>query len=335
MTDPTNSSATQRAVMVMYHYVRDRADTPEAGIRGLDTATFGRQLDLLCARAEPITWPQFHAWHRGAGTIPETSFLLTFDDGLSDHAEVVAPLLEDRGLRGVFFVPGRVLDTGRMDSAHQIHLLQAILGDEAFAEAVSNWLIDNHPKGGRLDRQQAAQAHRVYHYEPPKRAELKYRLSFALPIDVRRKMIADLFAAHLGDEEPHARRWYLEGRQVRALQRAGHTIGGHGFAHEPYLRLSGDDQVCDLCRSAKVLDDLLGPGLRPFSYPYGSFDTDVARRCEQAGFRQALTTQPGWVRRNHDAFALNRVDTIDLNRFLQQEQPCPSSRSTGPQPALR
>ncbi len=93
MADSSIGSAAQRVVIVMYHYVRDRATTPEAAIRGLDTAGFRRQLDLLCARAEPITWPQFHAWHQGIGTIPETGFLLTFDDGLSDHAEVVAPLL--------------------------------------------------------------------------------------------------------------------------------------------------------------------------------------------------------------------------------------------------
>ncbi|MCH7814539.1 MAG: polysaccharide deacetylase family protein, partial [Planctomycetes bacterium] len=300
----------------------------------LDIAGFRRQLDLLCSRAEPITWPQFHAWHQGSGTIPETGFLLTFDDGLSDHAEVVAPLLEDRGLRGVFFVPGQVLDSGRMASAHQIHLLQATLGDEAFADAVCSWLTDNYAEGGCLDQPQIAQAHRVYHYEPPERAELKYRLAFALPIDVRRKMIDSLFAAHLGDEEPYARRWYLDGRQVAALQRAGHTIGGHGFDHEPYLRLSGDDQVRDLSRSAKILDDLIGPGPRPFSYPYGSFDNAVARRCRQAGFCQAMTTRPGWVGCGSDAWALDRVDTIDLDRFLEQEQPCPSSRSTSPQPEL-
>ena len=33
-------------------------------------------------------------------------------------------------------ISGRVLATGRMDSAHQIHFLQATLGDRNFADAV-------------------------------------------------------------------------------------------------------------------------------------------------------------------------------------------------------
>ncbi len=40
-----------------------------------------------------------------AGAGSQKSFLLTFDDGTADHYELVAPLLERHGLRGVFFVP--------------------------------------------------------------------------------------------------------------------------------------------------------------------------------------------------------------------------------------
>lgn len=49
---------------------------------------------------------------------PTRRFILTFDDATADHAKVAAPLLEARGLRGVFFIPTAKLDQpDRMTSA--------------------------------------------------------------------------------------------------------------------------------------------------------------------------------------------------------------------------
>ena len=109
-----DSTAAPSVLTIMYHYVRDRAGTADAGIRGLDTERFCRQLDLLCSQLDPVTWPMLRAWLRDEAAVPQRCFLLTFDDGLADHADVVAPILEMRGLQGVFFVPGRILETGWM-----------------------------------------------------------------------------------------------------------------------------------------------------------------------------------------------------------------------------
>ncbi len=38
-------------------------------------------------------------------TFPGLNYALSYDDGTSDHYEVVFPMLEEAGLRGVFFVP--------------------------------------------------------------------------------------------------------------------------------------------------------------------------------------------------------------------------------------
>jgi peptidoglycan/xylan/chitin deacetylase (PgdA/CDA1 family) len=49
---------------------------------------------------------------------PARHFILTFDDATADHAKVAAPLLEARGLRGVFFIPTAKLNQpDRMTSA--------------------------------------------------------------------------------------------------------------------------------------------------------------------------------------------------------------------------
>ncbi len=311
-----------RVLTVMYHYVRDRAGTDDAGIRGLDAPAFCRQLDLLYSQLDPITWPRFRAWRNGQALLPDPCLLLTFDDGLADHAEVVAPILESRGLRGLFFVPGRVLAGGWLDPAHQVHLLQARLGDERFAEAVQAWLRQHAADECGPHAIDEAAAQRVYHYETPERARIKYLLTYALPLLVRARLVDDLCCRHVGEPAELARQWYLSADQVRALDAAGHTVGGHGMFHLPLLRLAPMEQELELRRSAAALDDLLGPGPRPFSYPLGSVDAGVARRCAAAGFVHAFTTCPEWIGRGADDHLLGRADTIEVEELLARSELC-------------
>jgi peptidoglycan/xylan/chitin deacetylase (PgdA/CDA1 family) len=72
---------------------------------------FRRQLEWVSSEFDIIDFAEFDRRFSCSGYNAEDStrpgVLLTFDDGLVSHLEVVAPLLEDKGLRGVFFVvPG-------------------------------------------------------------------------------------------------------------------------------------------------------------------------------------------------------------------------------------
>jgi peptidoglycan/xylan/chitin deacetylase (PgdA/CDA1 family) len=65
---------------------------------------FARQVDHLLERFRPL--PLEEVGNPLPTAAPGGSFaLLTFDDGLANHLEVVAPVLEERGLRGIFSVP--------------------------------------------------------------------------------------------------------------------------------------------------------------------------------------------------------------------------------------
>jgi peptidoglycan/xylan/chitin deacetylase (PgdA/CDA1 family) len=311
-----------RCLTVMYHYVRDRADTAESGIMGLNVADFESQLDNLCSSMRPIDWPTFTAWRAGHETLDEDAFLLTFDDGLSDHAEIVAPILESRGLRGVFFVQTGVLAGGVMDVAHSIHLLLCRMGTKALHRAATDWLRANLHDEQNWANDQDAAARAVYHYETQERANLKFLLTDRLPLDVREAMVSELFARVVGSSAACARHWYMGWEALGQLQSSGHTIGGHGHRHVPYVRIGGNDRFRDMQRCATVLAEGLGETDRPFSYPYGSFDDDVARRCASAGFVNGFTTQPNNIGVDTDAYRLGRVDTIYVDAQLERDFAC-------------
>ena len=121
---------------VMYHYVSDRDPSLSRGLQALSVDGFRAQLADLCRHMEPTDWPSIYGWMQGRVDLPKRCFLLTFDDGLASHGQIVLPVLEALGLRGVFFVPTSVLTHEHMLLAHSVHLLLSRLGDERVREVL-------------------------------------------------------------------------------------------------------------------------------------------------------------------------------------------------------
>lgn len=308
---------------VMYHYVsgddatgRVEFRTAQRAIPGLCDVEFSRQIDLLCETREPIDWPTLYAWMQGKGSIPRRSFLLTFDDGLADHARTVVPILEQRGLRGVFFVPGAILESHRMLPAHALHVLLSRVDETQIEDDIRKLA------GGGVGEVPEEEARRMYHYESPARARLKYLITIMLPIEQRSAALADLFERYVGSSERWARHWYLGWDDLARMQTAGHTIGTHATCHEPLTRLSPDARRRDLRRVQALLAEGLGSDLRPISYPYGAYDEDTVAACREIGFAHGFTTQRDLIRPGADALRLPRVDTIHVNALLQKESAC-------------
>ncbi len=308
-----------RCVVITYHYIRQADPKWQEGVKGVTPTAFAEQVDRLCALMEPITWQELYAWLAGEGTIPQRCFLLTFEDGLSDHARVAAPMLEDRGLRGVFFMPGAVLATEEMLPAHAIHLLLTAHGDEWLERNLRDILEENHGWRAPRDDSDTGHARRMYLYETPVRASLKYLLTMRLPIAVRNSAIRTLFERHIGASRDWSKRWYVGWKDLTAMRSRGHTIGGQGYSLEPLLRLPDRRRRSDIQGVAAILRSGLGPAARPFAYPYGGFDSDTAAICRQAGFAQAFTTRQGRVTPASDAMSLPRVDAKDLAVILNEE----------------
>lgn len=88
----------------------------------------------------------------------------------------------------------------------------------------------------------------------------------------------------------------LTPRQVKALAKAGHEIGGHTLRHARLTEVSPSVARKEICADRKAL---LGMGfkVRTFAYPYGSENPQVHKIAEYCGYNAARTvgglTQPG------------------------------------------
>lgn len=330
----SQGQASSHCMVVMYHYVHDigsisnkRISSATNRIPGLSPRDFNDQIDELCSTMEPIDWPRLYGSMNGRSDLPKRSFLLTFDDGLADHAKTVLPILEERNIRGVFFVPAAVLTHYQMLSAHAIHLLLATLGTDPLYEYIRAQLsklsdqkwVEDFVRGLESPDEATSQ---MYHYENPTCAHIKYFLTMKMPVILRQSVISSLFSKHIGSMSRWAKRWYLSWDDLVDMHALGHTIGGHSFAHEPLSHLTTDLCMKDLLRSAEVLNEGLGHDIRPMSYPYGCIPDDALRMCLQAGYVHAFTTQLRYLCEYDDPYLLPRVDTIHVKQLLLENIEC-------------
>ena len=162
------------------------------------------------------------------------------------------------------------------------HLLHALAQHLGWAELERR--VEPHLAGVALD---AAEMDRLYHYEVPDKRRLKYALAFALPHERTAAILREIN----GTVGLRAEDWYLTVPQLRTLQDAGHSLGGHGFDHVPYHTLSPKAQAADMYRATATMNGLFGCRPRALAYPFGRVSAvteEIARGC---GYTFGFTTE--------------------------------------------
>ena len=286
----------------MYHYVRDGAPVHARTVAELEA-----QLDFVAQSHEVLRVADVAArdW-------PPNACLLTFDDGLREHLETVAPALEARGLTGCFCPPAQpVLERRVLDVQKTQWLLgtmpdHAALGDELLALA------------GLEDETAFRAANTPPHrYDPPETVFVKRALQDGLPEPTRRTVLDRLFREHVTDDErAFADELYLTLDECRELVRRGHDVIGHGYEHRRLGLLDEAAQRAEIERSRALVDEV--GGTWALCYAYGSRNETTLRLLEKARCAFALTTDPRRATPDDPLLELPRIDTNDLLQVVER-----------------
>jgi peptidoglycan/xylan/chitin deacetylase (PgdA/CDA1 family) len=256
-----------------YHYVREHNSD---GVAGVTPQIFEQQLRAIAALYRVVTVEEFAALHAAERGLA----LITFDDALSDQV-LAASILDELGLPGVFFAPMRPY-SDEADRWCMQHLLHALAHELGWAELERR--ADLRLAEVKIDQ---AEADRLYHYELPHKRRLKYALAFALPAAQSADLLREINAG-VGLVPDH---WYMTGDQLRALEDAGHALGGHGFDHLAYNTLSPKAQAADMHRAVRTMNELFGALPRAMAYPYGRYTPATQALVRACGYIHAFTTE--------------------------------------------
>ncbi len=248
----------QRFIVPVYHTVSD--NNPEH-IRHLYPVKTVRQftadLDFLLKTYRPINPTELeNLLHHGVS--PKTNaFLLTFDDGLREFHDLIAPLLLQKGIPAICFLNSDFVDNQGLFFRYKASLLIGVFEREkqqTQGDPVIQWLRKYAP-----DHQNIRSA----------LLSISYQNQGAL--DELATIIDYDFADYLAQQQP-----YLSSQQILSLKNQGFYFGAHSCDHPEYRFLGLEEQIRQTRESVDDLCTRFALPYRAFAFPFTDYGVSSA-----------------------------------------------------------
>jgi len=252
-------------ILPYYHMVSDESLPHVRPLyRYKNISQFKQDLDFLLAHFQPVSLQDLLDGLHGKTVLPPRSFLLSFDDGFREMAEVVAPILKAKGAPAVFFLNSAFVDNRALCFQQKIALLVDRLEKQpatGVMEKVRERLRANNISGAEI-----IPALKSVRYT--NRAVLDEVAAFCnVPFD-----------NFLKQQKP-----YLTSEQIGGLLRDGFAIGGHSVDHPFYDDLTLTEQLRQTSESVNFLQEKFAVKYRAFAFPHSD------RGVSQTFFQRCFT----------------------------------------------
>jgi peptidoglycan/xylan/chitin deacetylase (PgdA/CDA1 family) len=296
----------------MYHYVREY-DAAYPYFRFLDVADFARQLDYFEQEYGFLSLEEWEARLAGQPGDDE-KVVLTFDDAMSCHYRYVYPLLRQRGLWGIFYVPTLPYSDGRMVDVHKVHLLcGAIDGETLLREALERVTDEMVPFEKREEFHRLTYTRQV---NLPGVSEFKRILNYFVDERFRTGLLADIAAAV--DFAERSEDFYCTPDELREMADGGMIIGSHTRSHPVMSKLGPADQEREIRGSFDCLEAICQLRHKTYCHPYGgfhSFDQDTVRILDEVGVSYSFNVEPRDIEPGDIGAHRQYLPRYDCNRF--------------------
>lgn len=270
---------------LLYHRIAAHSDRPyleRGGVPVTPPDSFRRQLrELFRHGAQFLTFADLAAGERPATNRP--GFVITFDDGFRDNFTVGCPILDEFGIRAVFFVATAMIERATLLWEHRLYRL----ADDPERRARLRSLVEK-----RL----------VIEASDSNVLWILRGLASARTCD---ELIAEVDNGELPAAESQA--IYPRWEDLRRAADSGHQIGSHTVHHRMRHTLTAAEFLEELSASKAALEAGLQRETTAFSYPYNDYFFGDDELCRQAGYQQAATVDGGRLKAKPDWFWIPRL----------------------------
>ena len=214
-----------------------------------NTRQFQQDIDFLANRFTVIGLNDLLRYLDSGTPLPQKTLLFTFDDGLREIYDIVAPMLLQRGISATIFVSSGFLDNQKLFFKHKASILadyfQHHRNPKVYREI------------SRIFQKYGIKCNEIY------QGILSITYSNCTMLDEAAELIGYDFEHYLQTKKP-----YLTSDQIQRLLSQGFTIGAHSIDHPYYSALSLDQQLFQTLRSIEVIKNQFNLAYRAFSFPY-------------------------------------------------------------------
>lgn len=222
-------------LLPFYHVVSDEPLPHVLNYPYRNTIQFEAELDFLLKHYRPVDLTELLSQPKPQPGV----FHLSFDDGLSQCATVIAPILLRKGIPATFFVNPGFVDNKALFHRYKASLIVSRLREDKSGDI---WL---------------------------KEWGLSYESLLQLPW--LQSVEADKMAQELGiswSQFLNVYEPYMTLDQVRGLESRGFTIGGHSWDHPEFAQLDYQSQYRQVTESMGWIGKHLHQKHRVFAFPY-------------------------------------------------------------------
>ena len=226
--------------MPFYHVVSDDILPHVLNYNFRSVHQFETELDFYLKHFHPVTLVELLA-----NPFPRKKvFHLSFDDGLRQCAEIIAPILLKKGIPASFFVNTGFVDNRSLFHKYKASLLLRYLEKEQHPEVIK-LLKDNNLVGQKILQ---ASIHQVN------------------VLDEIARISGFDFNDFLQRQKP-----YLSTSQIIQLQNRGFVVGAHSVSHPEFWLISAAEQWYEIQQSMKWLEKNIKPKIKTFAFPFSDF----------------------------------------------------------------
>jgi len=304
---PLLGKLSSKVVILRYHSIKEDSKPyedliGEAIVHTVDV--FKQQMEVLAQQYHPISMDDLYLYLKEEKSLPPRSVVVTFDDGYTDNLEIAAPILNHYGIPATIYVT--VNSSGDHSLPWFVRLRYAFWRTKVktWKNPVDDSVLELEGKENRII------------------AFIKSCRSFApFAGEELSQLVSEVERALEVDTSNVANNFMLNWQQMRQLIEMGHTIGSHTLSHPNLAYIKEDNLLPELLNSRKFLEEKLKVSIYHLSYPnpalHPNWNEQAAQVAGQAGYRTAVTSDLGPVRRGDNPLALKRMwVSSDIDEFL-------------------
>jgi peptidoglycan/xylan/chitin deacetylase (PgdA/CDA1 family) len=284
---------------------------------------FRRQLRRLKAHYNVISPDDVLAWRQGEHPLPARAVALTCDDGLLNHLTDMLPVLQEEGMKCLFFVTGASANEERTMLWYEelfLLLLRAAeiptlrnsrrVGQPYSFEISSDGITISGELGSREQRRSVwwKSMQRLSQVDTNMRNSFLRAMRKQLASDSERGFDPRSFDTE--DEISRRRFALMTCSELRQLASAGMTIGAHTMSHPILSQLPLDLARTEIADCRTRLESALQKKVWAFAYPFGdaqSVTPQVLAIPEESGYRAAFLNYGGGLGTTLLPYALPRI----------------------------
>lgn len=242
--------ASAQALLPLYHIVNEKT-VPHIRYlyRYYKPEQFEQQLDFFLKYWKPVDYLQLKEYYQEGSLFHRRVFHLSFDDGLKECIDIIAPILKRKGVPATFFIHSATLhDPHFLFYRYKLSLLIWYIRKNRMRQSALDFLAKNY--------------------------EIKIRSVRSLVRYLHHKevFIIDHLMEHVGFDIQHylsKNPIYMNKEDIKKLIAEGHQIGGHSLHHIHFRHLSFQEQWDEFEKDILCIQETMQLREIPFAFPFG------------------------------------------------------------------